>query len=423
MAAPGPALLRVKRKREDDAPTALLVERQAKKDEEHRAAFGKDAIYETAYYYVRQTEESDKSATVKPSTETDTTSTPPSLFDAKHVQKRAEDIGSPRAKPRMTSGKGVGSKERRTFHLKRPSTPEAGIKKRKVKDGKNREDGMPTFYEKRPKRGQDDSRGQELLKHAGRARSSSLFSGPAGEEMPLKRPGRAVKTNGGPPSATKQHTRTDSQMEAIANSLHQYAVDEVSKQDLAPKPKLTSMPKLSGDRSRALHKQRASQTSILRPQTQDQLEDTSMDDDSDYVYDTYVLAPPSAIGAAQVSDPYANVGYLIITEEDQSLWETYMEEEGLSDEDPSDEDEDENAEDWYGADYPDDELASDDEFGRGAYGYRGNRGSDDEEYDEHTFSDDEYERQMNPWKNKTPAQFARYGARPLDSGGDDQDSE
>ena len=37
------------------------------------------------------------------------------------------------------------------------------------------------------------------------------------------------------------------------------------------------------------------------------------------------------------------------------------------------------AEDYYGNDYPEDEVETDDEFGRGAYNYR--RGaSDDEEY-------------------------------------------
>ena len=38
------------------------------------------------------------------------------------------------------------------------------------------------------------------------------------------------------------------------------------------------------------------------------------------------------------------------------------------------------AEDYYGADYPSDELASDDEHDRGAYAYRARRGSNDEQY-------------------------------------------
>ncbi len=52
------------------------------------------------------------------------------------------------------------------------------------------------------------------------------------------------------------------------------------------------------------------------------------------------------------------------------------------------------AEDFYGNDYPEDEVESDDEFGRGAYNYR-HGAADDEEYDEEvaTWSDEEIEAQ------------------------------
>ena len=48
------------------------------------------------------------------------------------------------------------------------------------------------------------------------------------------------------------------------------------------------------------------------------------------------------------------------------------------------------AEDFYGNDYPEDEVHSDDEFDRGAYNYR-NSASDSEEFgdDEPSWSDDE----------------------------------
>ncbi|EGP88731.1 uncharacterized protein MYCGRDRAFT_108533 [Zymoseptoria tritici IPO323] len=118
-----------------------------------------------------------------------------------------------------------------------------------------------------------------------------------------------------------------------------------------------------------------------------------------------------ADGAVQVDDSIdtANVGYLVITDEDQDVWETYLEDDP-SDKDWNSDEDDENAEDWYGADYPDDEMASDDEFGRGEHGYRARGAADDEEWDEDTgaFSDDEYERQMNPWRKQTPQSFARY---------------
>lgn len=58
------------------------------------------------------------------------------------------------------------------------------------------------------------------------------------------------------------------------------------------------------------------------------------------------------------------------------------------------------AEGYYGADYPEDEVASDDEFGRGAYGYR-HAASDDEQWDSDTGAWSEEEDTMqNPWKKQ-----------------------
>lgn len=64
------------------------------------------------------------------------------------------------------------------------------------------------------------------------------------------------------------------------------------------------------------------------------------------------------------------------------------------------------AENHYTADYPDEEVASDDEYDRNAYHYRTGNASDLEEYGEDgdevsaTFSDDENEDTMYPWKTK-----------------------
>lgn len=58
------------------------------------------------------------------------------------------------------------------------------------------------------------------------------------------------------------------------------------------------------------------------------------------------------------------------------------------------------AEDHYTADYPDEEVESDDEFGRNAYNYRNHNASDLEEFDEDDarFSDEEEGDSMRyPW--------------------------
>ena len=71
------------------------------------------------------------------------------------------------------------------------------------------------------------------------------------------------------------------------------------------------------------------------------------------------------------------------------------------------------AEDYYGADYPEDEVDTDDEYDTGAYNYRHNA-SDDEEYGSETgaWSDDEELR--HPWRKLT---------RPRDPDEDDNPGE
>lgn len=367
----GPDVVRIKRKRSEQAPDALLVERPGKRQN-------------TELHYVRRKDDKERL---------------PSLFDAKDVQERADSQGASRGKTPHAPGNGSdgaanGAKERRTFHLKRPSTPEAGVKKRKAKD-----EGIATFIEKRAKR-----HPQELLSLAERGRSASQSHNVS--EV-LKRPGKssAVRQDhhGRPRGTSQQQAKVDSHLEAMAISLHQFAIEETAKESPS-RPKVTATPRLPPQRSKELHRQRASRTDARLPNLDG---DADMDDETEYVYDTYVLAPNTDMAAAQVDaqDSFGNVGYLVITEEDQAVWETYIEDEP-SDKDWNSDEDDENAEDWYGADYPDDELASDDEYNRNAYGYH----AKDEEWNEDTgsWSDEEYERQMQPWRKKMPQQLSKY---------------
>ena len=154
----------------------------------------------------------------------------------------------------------------------------------------------------------------------------------------------------------------------------------------------------------------------------------SGEDEDDYVYDTYIRQRAHAgsatagmeslrLGSGEYGDS-RKIGIIVITQEDEKLWETYGIDEG-KDEDWDSEDEDENgematplcqfggeglcfciaAEDYHANDYPDDELDSDDEFGRGAYRHRRNA-SDAEEFDEETgnWSDEE----AHPWNQRNP---------------------
>lgn len=132
-------------------------------------------------------------------------------------------------------------------------------------------------------------------------------------------------------------------------------------------------------------------------------------DEEEYVFDTFVRhlmdpAGPSYDATAE------RVGYLVIENEDQELWETYADADLESEKDWDSEQDDENgvcslsiiscmkltdfpllAENYYGADYPEDELDFEDEYDEDPYKYRHGTASDEEEYDleNDVWSDDE----------------------------------
>ena len=140
-----------------------------------------------------------------------------------------------------------------------------------------------------------------------------------------------------------------------------------------------------------------------RPEKSPARDDDAMDldveeeEESKYVYDIYVrdvsVKDPLEGGVG----PKGTFGFLVITDEDDPFWETYGDDDSEKEWDTDDEDE--NAENYYGADYPEDEVASDDELDLDAYKYR--QGASDEEYDaDHgAWSDDEETRY--PWKRNT----------------------
>ncbi|KAF2400736.1 hypothetical protein EJ06DRAFT_403656 [Trichodelitschia bisporula] len=89
-------------------------------------------------------------------------------------------------------------------------------------------------------------------------------------------------------------------------------------------------------------------------------------DDRDYIHETYVrhLVPAGSVDTQ-------NAGQLVIDEAAQELWETYLSDD--EDEEKFDtDDEDSNAEDYYGADYPEDEVESDDEYDINPHQYSNN---------------------------------------------------
>ncbi|KAL8643037.1 MAG: hypothetical protein Q9228_000333 [Teloschistes exilis] len=122
-------------------------------------------------------------------------------------------------------------------------------------------------------------------------------------------------------------------------------------------------------------------------------------DTENFVFDMYVRQnehAPSSVSnglpevALEGADP-DKIGLLVVEEGDYEIWELYGEQDQSSDDDWNSEEEDENAEDFYGNDYPEDELDTDDEHNRNIY--RHWRGNFDEEHLDNNmhWSEDEME--------------------------------
>lgn len=341
----GPNQVRIKRKRHEAAPDTLIYESRSHKKRELR--------------FQRVEGEGQTGHEIS--------------SDANVVEWRGEGL----PEQDQDGGKQAGNRGRRIFQLKRNSG-------RRVQN--IRANYIPTFEEK-------------CVESSSGTLQDFTYEQAADEtlpEQPLKRPGKGSVTAKSSSSgfySDAQAAHDTRLLGSLADKLHEFALEELAN---VPRPRLTAAPKLSGARSKDIHRQRVA---VSEPHPRDA--EMTNTDDADFVYDTYVITTAGDGAAAGVlsDNDLGDVGYLIISEDDQSVWETYLEDE-TSDKGWDTDDEDENAEDYYGADYPEDELPSDDEFDRNAYHFRNRGNSDEESWDEDTgaYSEDEYDRLMNSWK-------------------------
>ncbi|CCU81649.1 unnamed protein product [Blumeria hordei] len=116
-----------------------------------------------------------------------------------------------------------------------------------------------------------------------------------------------------------------------------------------------------------------------------------IDKDGDWVVETYLRVPIEAIQPNEIENT-ANYGFLVL--DSQAEIEEFYHDDTDSDEEDEEDDEDENAEDHYTADYPDEEVASDDEFNCNAYHYA----LDIDEFEIDLQSDEERQEKVRyPW--------------------------
>ncbi|KAG5940998.1 hypothetical protein E4U53_007506 [Claviceps sorghi] len=218
------------------------------------------------------------------------------------------------------------------------------------------------------------------------------------EQRQLKRPGVACK---GGPAATAQQpqplprtplpdsftSRHDEDMDKIASDMNKWVLNELGanlqsmEQDRRP---LRFKPKSPAKRYHERHPEQAQavqtptvpQAGAERHEPSDD-DDDDDDDDDEWVIEEYVRIPAHSVATDVLS---TDIGILVLDDDEDSMlfFGSAPDEEDEFGED----DEDENAENHYTADYPEDEVDSDDEFDRQAYMYRHGNNSDEEEFDE-----------------------------------------
>lgn len=328
--------------------------------------------------------------------------TPSGLFQVLATQPKVEGNGiqndaiQPEEQPAATSRSTAVVSAPREFHLSRAelNSPQPVPNKRRKSAV---EPSVAVFVEATPHDAMDTSSASEARPTVETASSPSV---PAPSLSPRKRPGTAA-------SRSKMTASKELSKEADATATH--AAMQQHAEEL--------------DKAQTAH----SEGSIQRGVEDSTEMDTSSDD---YVYDTYERyqnvhpQPAGKDGDASLSIAGATppvvgqtIGYLVIMDEDQTLWESYYDSDANSSDerDWDSEQDDENAENYYGADYPEEEVNSDDEMGHNAYRYR--KGSDDEEFgsEDSDWSDDEDG--MREWRR------AASSSKWASNVGDDSDEE
>ncbi|KAG5940565.1 hypothetical protein E4U59_002361 [Claviceps monticola] len=235
------------------------------------------------------------------------------------------------------------------------------------------------------------------------------------EQRQLKKPGVSRK----PGSVANSHqplnrtplpdlsaSRLEEDLDKITNDMNQWVLNELGanlqKMESDRQP-LRFKPKIPAKRFHERHPELAAQTpeksqgdaaanevdgnvdDVDDVDDEDDEDDGDDDDDDEddenndgkWLYDEYVRIPAHSVA---VDVPSTEVGILVLGEEEESVlfFGSALDE----DDELGEDDEDENAENYYAADYPEDEVDSDDEFGRQAYMYRHGNNSGDEEFDE-----------------------------------------
>ncbi|OAQ96628.1 hypothetical protein LLEC1_06139 [Akanthomyces lecanii] len=240
------------------------------------------------------------------------------------------------------------------------------------------------------------------LKRPGVARrprpaTQATTSSTQGEESPKPDASTAGAANPLPASLTHRATEDMRQITADMNEwvmremgASLQSLEEDRKREAKPPPSPSRFkPKAPAKRYHERHPDvRAPGSAAADVEGDTNMTDASEEEDGDeddWVIEEYIRIPANSV-ALDITAP-SDVGFLVLEGEEESL--LFFGPQNDDDDDWNEGEEDENAENHYTADYPEDEVDSEDEFNRNAYYFRNRNASDDEEYDQDEFDVDD----------------------------------
>ncbi|KAK7225864.1 hypothetical protein V2G26_013867 [Clonostachys chloroleuca] len=400
-----PQLIRVKRKRDEDAAPVTFLQFEDGTTKRHRT--GTNWVYQR-----REVTASASGLVPRP---------PQAVMPVIHVSKpqnespSAPGTGSSETtapKPRVISLRPSQQRlkpEPRRFHLSRAVMTAANNNTAGQGISKKSRSSPAVFVERRQKQMAEKIR-QKLGGANGSQDALRQSNGPerekatdANEPVRLYKKPRTPRARSPQPDTPSRVPLPDSfskphgvNMDQRTADMNQWVLNEIGanlqemerESQKQQSPKLKFRPKAPEKRFAERHPEQtaglqvpsSSDTPMTDASGEDGMEEDG--DDGDWVIDEYVRIPAHSM--AMDTSP-ADVGVLVLEgEEDDYL---FFGPEREDDDDLIDEDEDENAENHYTADYPEDEVESDDEFGRNPYHYRNMNASDDEEFDNDRYSE------------------------------------
>ncbi|GAP88514.2 hypothetical protein SAMD00023353_1701280 [Rosellinia necatrix] len=426
-----PQLIRVKRKATEEAPVSYLRVQETKR---HRS---------DVFVYQRQKEDAtfaetspNQIRTQKPTIHTSADGRPATARQgptkqSAHLSDDApadggNDDGDGDGNASETASPRASKSEPRRFHMSRkdmllaasthPDRPHGGASKKRP--------ATATFVERKIKRISPSLLGKLHAANGAHPPTAEAMVIDEPEVRKFKKPGvaklsaaRESKPKEKPELPNSMTDRWNVNMQQLTADMEAYTMQQIGlnlQKAEEEKRKQERLRNSTPSKLKFKPKPPAKRYAERHPEEAQQPEDKEMidagvensDSDDDYIIETYVRVLASSIGDHV---PPQSVGLLVFDEEPDV--EFFFGEDDESEDEWAEDEEDENAENYYTADYPDEEVATDDEFDQNPYAFRTGNASDLEEYDLGGNSDDNDDDDDDFDGENTIGQFRAYIGR------------